>query len=171
MGKISEALKAKLRCDYSEIIALVIDEISVASNIKLLQIHKRVCEIFGCSEAISFAGKTVILVSDLFQLPPVTASFVFSKCDSEFGSIFQLWYLFKICELTEVMRQQADPLFIDILNAARLGDLSDRDIEILNSRKGDIENVSADATVIFAEDSPKDSFNKTKLENLLETDL
>ena len=74
-------------------------------------------------------------------------------------------------ELTEVMRQQGESFFIDILNAARVGDLSDRDIEILNSRKGDIKNVSADATVIFAENSPKDSFDKAKLENLSETDL
>ena len=69
------------------------------------------------------------------------------------------------------MRQQGDPLFIDILNAALVGDLSDRDIEILNSRKRDLEIVPADATVIFAENSPKDSFNKGKLENLSETDL
>ena len=50
MGKLSEALKAKLRCDYSEIVAVVIDEISMVSNIRLFRIHKRVCEIFGCSE-------------------------------------------------------------------------------------------------------------------------
>ena len=69
------------------------------------------------------------------------------------------------------MRQQGDPLFIDILNAALVGDLSDRDIEILNSRKRDLEIVPADATVIFAENSPEDSFNKAKLENLSETGL
>ena len=45
------------------------------------------------------------------------------------------------------------------------------DIEILNSRKGDIENVSADASEIFSENSPKYSFNKSELENLSETDL
>ena len=50
MGKLSEALKAKLRCDYSEIAAVVIHEISMVSNIGLLQIHKLVCEIHGCSE-------------------------------------------------------------------------------------------------------------------------
>ena len=66
-----------------------------------------------------------------------------------------------MCELTDVMRQQGEPLFIDILNAARAGDLSDRDIEILNRRKGDIENASADATVLFPENSPKDSFKKS----------
>ena len=110
MGKLSEALKAKLRCGYSEIVADVIDEISMVSNIRLLQIHKRVCEIFGCPEAIPFAGKSVILVGDLFQLPPVRASFVFPQYDSVFGSIFQLWDLFKILNLFKI----------------RLGDLSDR---------------------------------------------
>ena len=60
-----------------------------------------------------------------------------------------------MCDLTEVMRQQGQPLFIDVLNSARVGDLSDRDIEILNSRKGDIDNVLADTTVIFAESGPK----------------
>ena len=123
MGKLSEAFKAELRCDYSEIIAVVIDKISMVSNIRQLQIHKRVCEIFGCSEAIPFAGKTVILVGDLFQLPSVRASFAFSQYDSVFGSIFQLWDLFKMSELAEVTRQQGDPLFIDILNNARVGDL------------------------------------------------
>ena len=42
------------------------------------------------------------------------------------------------------MRQQGGPLFIENLNAACVGDLSDRDIEILNSRKGDTENAPAD---------------------------
>ena len=76
-----------------------------------------------------------------------------------------------MCELTEVMRRQGDPLFIDILNAHCVGDLSDRDIEILNSRKGDIGNVSADARVTFSENSLKYSFNKSELENLSEIDL
>ena len=35
MGKLSGALKAKLRCGYSEIVAAVIDEISMVSNIGL----------------------------------------------------------------------------------------------------------------------------------------
>ena len=62
-------------------------------------------------------------------------------------------------------------MFIDILNAACAGDLSNRGIEILNSREEDIENVSADTTVIFAENIPKDSFKKAKLQNLSETHL
>ena len=49
-----------------------------------------------------------------------------------------------MCELTEVMRQQGNHFFIDILNNARVGDPSDRDTEISNSRKEDIEDVSGD---------------------------
>ena len=98
-------------------------------GVRLLQIHKRVREIFGCSDAVPFAEKTVILVGNLFQLTPVRASFAFSQYDSVFGSIFQLQNLFKMCELTGLMRQQGDPSFINIFNAARAGDLSDRNIK------------------------------------------
>ena len=64
--KLSEALKAELRCDYSEIVAVVIYEISMVLNIRLFQIYKCVCKIFGCSEAIPFAGRTVILLGIFF---------------------------------------------------------------------------------------------------------
>ena len=57
------------------------------------------------------------------------------------------------------------------LNAARVGDLSDKFIETLNRRNGDNENISADVTTVFAENSSKDSFNQAKLKNLSETDL
>ena len=36
-----------------------------------------------------------------------------------------------MCELTEVMRQQGDPLFIDILNAAPVDDSMTYQTEIL----------------------------------------
>ena len=66
LGKLFEALKAKVRFKYSELVAIIIDEISMEPNVRLLQIHKRLCEIFGCSEAIPFAGKAVIFVGDFF---------------------------------------------------------------------------------------------------------
>ena len=51
-------------------------------------------------------------------------------------------------------------LFIDILNAARIGELSDKDADVLNCWKGDVESVLTQAPVIFAENSPKDSYNR-----------
>ena len=54
-GKLSKALKAKLRFEYSELVAIITGEISMVSNVRLLQTHKCLCEIFGGSEAIPFA--------------------------------------------------------------------------------------------------------------------
>ena len=43
MGKLSEASKTKIKY---EIEVALIDEVSMIFNIRLLQIHKRICEIF-----------------------------------------------------------------------------------------------------------------------------
>ena len=59
-------------------------------------------------------------------------------------------------------------LFIDILNDARKGELSDKDVDVLNCLKGNIESFLTEATVIFVENSPKDSFNRSKLDSLSE---
>ena len=74
-------------------------------------------------------------------------------------------------ELTEVMRQQGDPLFIDIFNASRIGELSDKDVEVLNSRKNGVESFVTVATAIFAGNIPKDSYNQSKLDILSGVDI
>ena len=45
----------------------------------MLHIHKRLCEIFWCSESIPFPIKAVIFVDDLLQLPPVNTTDIFSE--------------------------------------------------------------------------------------------
>ena len=56
-------------------------------------------------------------------------------------------------------------MFIDIFNAARIvGELSAKDFEVLSSRKSDAESVLNEATVIFAENNRKDSYNQSKLD-------
>ena len=101
--------------------------------------------------------RLLFFVGDLFQLPPVKAPNIFSAYNSVFGGIFHLWDLLKMSELTEVMKQQGESLFTNILNAARIGELSDKDAEVLDCRKGDVKPVLSEAKVIFAENSPNDS--------------
>ena len=45
----------------------------------MLHIHKRLREIFWCSESIPFSIKAVIFVDDLLQLPPVNTPDIFSE--------------------------------------------------------------------------------------------
>ena len=66
-----DQIKCKLRNLYSELEVIIIDKISMVSNKTLFNVHKRLCEIFGCSEANPFAGKTVLPLGDFLQLPLV----------------------------------------------------------------------------------------------------
>ena len=70
ISKLSDNMRCKLRLMYSEQEAVIIYEISIISIIRLHQIHCRIYEIFSVSLDISFAGLTVTILGDLYQLPP-----------------------------------------------------------------------------------------------------
>ena len=84
-----DLVKSKLRCDYSEVEFVIIDEISMVSNTTMLHIYKRLFEIFGCSEEFAFSGRSVIAVGDLLHLPPIKASPIYTSYNSVFGSLFK----------------------------------------------------------------------------------
>ena len=46
----------------------------------------------------------------------------------------ELWYLFKMAELTEVLRQRGDTRLIEMLNKIRVGDVDDAVESLLKSR-------------------------------------
>ena len=91
----------------------------MVSNILLLHINQRLVEIFGCNSNIPFAGLTVIFCVDCFQLPTIQARPIYSDYNDERQNIVHLWRMFKLAELTEVMRQKGDDTFIDLLNNVR----------------------------------------------------
>ena len=66
LPRMSDQIKCKLHNLYSKL-EVIIDEISMLSNKTLLHVHKRLCEIFWCIKASSFASKTVLLSGDLLQ--------------------------------------------------------------------------------------------------------
>ena len=77
LPRLSDSEQGRLRNLYPEILVVLIDEISMVSNIRLSYIHKRLCEIFGCSESQPFANLSVIVVGDLLPLPPIEAPQIF----------------------------------------------------------------------------------------------
>ena len=90
LPRMSDQIKCKLRNLYSELEVIIIDEISMVSKKTLLNVHKRLFEIFRCSEANPFADKTVLLLGDLLQLPPVKAQQVFALLRLLFGAMCDL---------------------------------------------------------------------------------
>ena len=77
--QLSDKMRTSLRNKLSEVSVVIIDEISMVSNILLLNIHLRLCEIFGVKQSTPFAGKMVIVCGDLFQLPPVFGARVYNN--------------------------------------------------------------------------------------------
>ena len=122
LPKLSDSKCCKLINLLSEIQVVIIDELSMVSNITFHHIHKRLYEIFGCGYDKPFAGKTILVVGNLFQLPLVK-----SPINGPLGNMFSLWKLFQMCELTEVMGQKGDHKFIEILNNIRIGKATDVD--------------------------------------------
>ena len=86
--------------EYSMAEVFIINEISMVSNTKLLHIHKRLCEILGCSKEIAVAEKGFLTVinCNLLQLPPIRSSTVYAPYKSAFQDFLNLQRVFGMCE-------------------------------------------------------------------------
>lgn len=126
-AKISVLAKADL---------FVMDEVSMLRADVLLAIDT--CLRNNLYSDKPFGGKRVLLVGDLFQLPPVLTN----KDTEYFKSIFKSVFFFdcgisdlelSTVELSKVYRQ-SDNIFVDILNNIRKGEHTSDCIATLNTR-------------------------------------
>ena len=103
---LNDQQKASLRNKLSEVSIIIIDEISMVSRKLSIQLNHRLIEIFWCNKNISFAGLSVLVCGDLFQLPSVSPPAVYCQIIDIHGSTLKdlsslkLWRNFKIVELT-----------------------------------------------------------------------
>ena len=166
--KLNDKKRSTLRRQLSEVKVIVIDEISMVSNYLLLHIHQRLKEIFGTLEDTPFSGISILAFGDFYQLPPINARPVYGEYKDPLLNIAPLWRLFKMGELTEVMRQKGDIVFIDLLNAVRVGKITHDDETLLQSKfimKND-SNYPTDAIHIWAENDPVLKHNTAMLSNI-----
>ena len=162
LPRLSDSERGRLRNLYSDVLVVLIDEISMVSDIRLLHICKRLCEIFGCSESQPFANLSILVVGDLLQLPPIKASQIFEPGHNGFGDFLNLWSLFVMAELTEAIRQKWDENFVNFPNNIRIGKCSEDNEKKLQMKKMPIENIHSNATLLFAGNSPKDDYKASK---------
>ncbi|XP_043275424.1 ATP-dependent DNA helicase PIF7-like [Venturia canescens] len=146
--ELSDAALKVIRDNFKNVDLIIIDEISMVSNITLMYIHLRLTEIFDTTDVENgWFGKTNIIVfGDLLQLPPVREEPVFIKLSKEkveklIGSLssIDLWgSLFKYDELTINMRQKNDVSYREMLSKIRLGCIDTESMQMLESRKIEI---------------------------------
>jgi ATP-dependent DNA helicase PIF1 len=106
-----------------------------------------------------------VLVGDFFQLPPINKNreevmkFVFES--ERWSRIVDRTF-----ELKSIQRQK-DPVFQDILNAARYGKINDTHIAILKDREGlDWKNLKIKPTLLFSRRVDVDTVNEANLKAL-----
>ena len=113
---MSDQRKTQYRLALKDLKLIIVDEISMVGNTTLLHIHQCLKEIFGCSSAKLFAGISIIAVDDLYHLPPIKKKAVFDNFKIEAYNLCHPWSVFKMIELTEIMRQKSDKPFTELLN-------------------------------------------------------
>ena len=74
---MSDQKKTQMRLMLKELKLLILDEVSMVSNTMILHIHQRLKEIFGTPNSMLFACLSVIVVGDLYQLPPIRRKPIF----------------------------------------------------------------------------------------------
>ena len=109
----------------------------MVGNTTLLLVHQRLKQIFGTTRSLLFAGITIIVVGDLYQLPPIHKKNVFDYYKNYAYNLSHQWKVFKMIELTEIMRQKNGQAFTELLNRIRTGSQTDDypiNINIMNMK-------------------------------------
>ncbi|XP_011858135.1 PREDICTED: ATP-dependent DNA helicase PIF1-like [Vollenhovia emeryi] len=165
MPELSADVANTIREKLFELKLLIIDEISMVGSTMFTRIDTRLRQIMGRDR--SFGGVSVLMVGDLYQLPPVMDTAIYSCPKSCKLSVFSenvLWNQFEFFELTEIMRQREDKSFIEALNNIARGTMSEKDIALIKSRESTQEYVPKDAIRLYTDNRSVDNYNKLKID-------
>lgn len=151
---------------WKELNVLVIDEVSMLSPVlfdKLETLARSIRQ-----NNLPFGGIQLVLSGDFFQLPPV-------KADGELCFDALSWERCigdNIINLTKNFRQETDVEFQTCLNECRIGELSQKTIDMLKSRVGvKIENdYGILPTRLYSLNSDVDCENESEMSRLLKED-
>ena len=119
----------------SNLMLVIIDEVSMVGSNMLLEINKRLQQIKGVLPDVTFGGISILAVGDLYQLPPVGQPQLFNKVTDGYAQLYasgSLWVdEFEMIELDEIMRQRGDSTFSELLCRMRTSDYTPADIDVL----------------------------------------
>lgn len=109
---------------WKSVQTLIVDEVSMMSRDLFDTLNQIGKDIRSCS--LPFGGIQLVFCGDFYQLPPVNASFCFESV--HWQTTFPLRIVF-----TQMFRQKS-PVYQDILNSIRRGELSKEQEDILKTR-------------------------------------
>ena len=159
---------------FEELEVIIIDEFSMISADMLYDINRRLQEIFISKDL--FGGRSLVLIGDILQLPPVLARPIFSRPFSKnnqslFNSSKNIWKNMSVVTLDSNKRQGVGR-WTECLNRARIGKLSCEDKVLLEERRlsKHPEVNATEACHTFFTNKEANEYNE-KMLNLLPTDM
>lgn len=155
--KLSSSSKLVKRYNATDV--LVIDEVSMLHGMRLDMVNQ-VAKALRQSDK-PFGGLQVILVGDLFQLPPVTRG----SLDADFVHLSAAWQELNpaVCYLSEQHRQSSGDNLFDLLRAMRRGELQDVHEASLAERLEKYPEEGVIVTRLYAHNIDVDRINQTHL--------
>jgi len=157
---------------YRKLDAIVIDEVSMV-RADLMDCVDAFLRVNGPVKDAPFGGLQMILIGDLYQLPPVVGS----AEKMLFKTLYSSPYFFsarvfqgvemEFVELEKIYRQQ-DDRFIDLLNAIRNRTVTEEDLALLNTRVDEDFEPPADEYYIHltSTNDLADGYNEEQLKKL-----
>ena len=173
-ANLTQAKVSAMGYELSKVTMLVFDEISMVRS-DTFEMMNQICQM-AKGNSLPFGGIPVVLVGDLFQLPPVVSDeAIMNYLLDEYGGI----YFFdshviktninkiKLFELTHSYRQQNDPDFVKILDAFREPLTPEKKVELLNSINHRVSTtLPDDAIYVASSNSEVTEVNRNKLDAL-----
>lgn len=160
LDKLKKSPKYIKRYNATDI--LVIDEVSMLHGARLDMVNV-VAKTIRQNPA-PFGGMQVILVGDLFQLPPITRG----GGATDFVHLSATWQELqpKICYLTEQHRVGAGDVLLDLLGAMRLGDVGELHESALRDRLESNPESDLIVTKLYSHNADVDTINQKHLNEL-----
>lgn len=152
--------KPQIQEKYNRCDILIIDEVSMLHGARLDMVD-RACRWIRNNDK-PFGGLQVILVGDMFQLPPVTRG----SDETDYAHHSNAWRVAELtpCYLTEQHRQGADDKLLGILREMRNGGLSAESKVMLEERVTPAPDDHI--TKLYTHNVDVDALNNRKLEEL-----
>ncbi|WEK20212.1 MAG: DEAD/DEAH box helicase [Candidatus Pedobacter colombiensis] len=160
---------------FNELELLIIDEVSMV-RCDLLDVIDAILRAVRKNNA-PFGGVQLLLIGDLYQLPPVTKREDWAFLSRAYPSpyFFDALVIRKNpvlqIELSTVFRQ-TEPEFINILNDIRNNQIDESGLELLNKRYNPTPNTADEVSpiIITSHNAEANSINKEKLDELTGTE-
>lgn len=155
---------------FKKLHTIIIDELSMV-RADIMQAIDYSLRINTGNHDIPFGGVQIIAFGDLYQLPPVAGGHELEYLRDAYNGIyffnapaFQLGG-FKNIKLTQIFRQ-SDNTFIDLLNRIREDCCQIKDLQLLNSRVGQLPNKEQPFITLASTNKIVDQINKEELAKL-----